>query len=797
MLDHINEVKNYINRSNNWLTSMIRTTKPPKHDSVFSGFDSRFRDLITPDEIIEHWNSVYYRKKYHSILGAKGYPGIINHGWLYSIINDTKTESDFSQFIVPVELDESRKETQRFLNKCLVEVKLKEEESQIVPESLLNKIKAARSKIKALDEGIEKSFKTSIYIKTSSETEDGLDRSVGLITSKLKGLMVIPANLTFQHKAAHECIMPIGRNEIGMTRLMDTTSSARSILLPGLARVDSITDGGVIIGVDYDTGIPIIFSRFDKKLHNFNVAVFAESGSGKTFFTSLDMLHQIQLGNNVFVIDPKNDYSVLIQESGGSVVEIKEGSDNIINPYQLGKWFGSSLATKLQELPVFYKMLFGKDSITDAVAPIVSICNQKIYADCGITDDPATWNNDPPILGDFYNALERYLDGDLLQKRKPSQNEINAGHALWVKIEPFVNGPYKSFFNGQTSVDLSNDIISFNISNVPEMIRTPVMYQILSLSYNTMKETKRGFLTLYLDEAWELFSTNSEYIKKMVKTCRSADMSIYIITQDTADVTSSTASNAVIGNTFMTILMRIKPAFKAQIRGMFDLTSAEADFITTCGKGEGIFIVGATKVKFKTPSAPEEQDLIEKITNRQETCSPDQPSEKFDSSLDFYKNKDLTVNQVKMLIGPGYNYEVVDGPVLGRGNAKYVIKNETGNQGSEHFILTRLLHNEALSLGLDSKISDYGEECDVVIKNLEGVSLGFELETGVNNMKTLISKTKRLNLLLSDPKAKEKLKNWYFVVPSKDRRKYKDLHDSVITAGEVSDLIVKFTENQE
>lgn len=786
MFEHLKELRHFINRSNNPISFVLRTIKPPKQDTYLSGFDSKFRDIVTPDYIIEHWNSIFYRNKYHSIVGVKGYPGQVKHGWLHNLINDAKTDLDFSQFIVPIDLDPSRNATQRFLNKCLTEAKLREDDGLIVPESLMNKIKGARAKIRSLDEGLEKSFKNSIYLKTSASTENGLETNVGRITSKLDGLMIIPSNLTFQHMEGHECIMPIGRNVLDMSRMMDTTSTARSILLPGRARVDDLTQEGTIIGVDYDSGIPIIFNRFDKKLHNFNIAVFAESGSGKTFQTSLDILHQIQVGNNVFVIDPKNDYSVLIQEAGGTVVEIKEGSDNIINPYQLGRGYGNSLATKLQELPVFYKMLFGKDSITDAVIPIVSVCNQKIYKDKGITDDPTTWIHEPPTLPDFYYALEKYLDGTLLPNRTPTQNEINAGHALWTKIEPFVTGPYKSFFSGQTTVDLSNDIISFNISNVPEMIKTPVMYQILSLSYNTMKETKRGFLTLYLDEAWELFSTNSDYIKRVVKTCRSADMAMCIITQDIADVTASSVGNSVIGNTFMTILMRIKPAFKQQIKTMFDLTIAEAEFITSCAKGEGIFIVGNTKVKFKTPAAPQEQELIERITDRQMT----HVDETFDSGRDWYHNKDLTSNQIKILVGD--EYEVVDGPVLGRGNAKYTIKNQTGNQGSDHFIMNRLIYEAAIHTGLDATINDYGEECDVIIKNKDGLSLGFEVETGTNNLKSLISKTKRLDILLNDLKAKDHLEKWFFVCSAKDRRRYLDLHDDVITSGEINRVLSEF-----
>ena len=274
----------------------------------------------------------------------------------------------------------------------------------------------------------------------------------------------------------------------------------------------------------------------------------------------------------------------------------------------------------------------------------------------------------------------------------------------------------------------------------------------------------------------------------MVKTCRSADMSIYIITQDTADVTASSASNAVIGNTFMTILMRIKPAFKTQIKTMFDLTIDEAEFITSCGKGEGIFIVGNTKVKFKTPSAPEEQELIEKITDRQ----MDHVNETFDSGLDWYRNKDLTSNQAKILIGNGY--ESVDGPVLGRGNAKYIILNQTGNQGSDHFIMNRLIQEAASKEDCIVKINDYGDECDIVITNKSGLSLGFEVETGTNNLKSLIKKTKRLDNLISDTKKEETLYKWFFVCSSKDRRKYLDLHDDVITSGEIVQVLSEFKE---
>jgi len=793
MIKHFDEIRDLLHGSNSLISRVFRKPRVPKIDGYVCGFDSVLKELITPDQITEHWNDMEYGDQHHVVIGAAGYPGVVSHGWLYGLINDTRDiQTDFSQFITPIDKDESQRQAERFLNRLLSDTALMEKNNKTVPESLANKIIAIKEKINKMEKGTEKSFKISVYIKTSAENKSILAQQIGIIKSKLNGLMIVPSVLTFRHLPAHECMMPICSDRIGMFRHMDTTSSARSILLPGRARVDSHqTDEGTIIGVEYDSDIPVVFNRFDPALKNANVLVLAGSGAGKTFATTLDIMHQVEIGNAVSIIDPKNDYSNIVNEFNGEVIEIKEGSNTIMNPYQLGTSNADSLATKLQELPAFYEMLVGADAVTAAVKPIIDVCDSKIYTDRMITDDPDTWFNEPPILSEFYESLIQFIEGDIQTRFSTTEPERVAGKAFAAKIRPFCEGAYKSFFNGQTTVDVEGDLISYNLLSVPKMIKSPVMYQILTQQFNYMTARERGYRTLYLDEAWDMLSSNSEHIKRIVKTCRGFGMSMETITQDLADVTGSHAGSAILGNTDTTFLYSIKTAFKDPIKKMFGLTLEEADFLTRCKKGEGIVISGGNKTKIKTPSAPAEKKLIEIGTE----VGIVQQIDRFDSNAVFHACKDLSPGQMKILSDKS-EYVRTTGPLLGRGSGDYYINNTTGNQGSDHFIMTHLIHEKVKSLGLESQIFDYGMNCDVVIENKYRSVLGFEVETGTNNKKDLLEKVNRLNNMSEQNKGEDTPVEWFFVVPSKFKKQYSEVHSNTITSGEVVPLITEFA-NQE
>ena len=164
-------------------------------------------------------------------------------------------------------------------------------------------------------------------------------------------------------------------------------------------------------------------------------------------------------------------------------------------------------------------------------------------------------------------------------------------------------------------------------------------------------------------------------------------------------------------------------------------------------------------------------------------------SEKFQHDIDkgWFQCKQLSLHEVQLLYEAGY--EQVVGPVIGRGTANYMIRNDTTNQSDMHFILTRLIADYVESFGLSSAINDSGHNCDVVATNGNGASIGFEIETGANNFKSdVLNKVNRLNA----NRDQLDLDAWFFVVPSKLRGKYAEVHANTITSGKIGGVLSKF-----
>lgn len=750
-----------------------------RHDRIFNDRKSMYQALLTPDRVINNIDTLQINDEYHAFMGAMGYPGSLSHGWMSTIVDNVdETNMNFSQFITPIETNAAVTKLQRHINDLETEILLNAKGNKITPQTTHEKLLSAKDRMRTMSRGTEKSFDIANYFSVHDHDERTLASAIASLKSTIAGLMIIPSRLYLQSLTGYKCMMPIVSDDLKMTRHMDTTAVARSIALPGRARIAGSTDG-TIIGVEYATGIPIVYNRFKRTNKNANLLLLAQSGAGKTFWTSLDIIHQIEIGNDVVIFDPKPDYVKLVEELGGTNVNITEQSDMGMNPFVLGTGPSDTLTSKIVEIPTFIGMVVG--GVTPAAEGGLLTCVEAIYNDRGIiAEDPSTWGLEPPTMPELYNKLIQYINRKLPSDVPLQQADIISGTALLKHLEPSCKGAYKNFFSGKTTVDLSTKLINYNISAVPESIRDAIMYLLLSNTYDYMTSRERGFRSVYLEEAWALLSANSEHVRNIVKTCRGFGMSLVVITQDLVDITGSSAGEAIIGNCATKVVLSMDVAYAETVGNMVGLTKSESDVLPSSGKGEGYIIVGGTAMRFKTPSAPIERKLIENGTTSKSV------SERFDTSKDFYPCKGLSPQQVGTLEGLGLTR--TPGKRLGPGSADYMIRNKAKNQGSEHFIMTHLIEQVAEELGLDHEINDYGLDFDVTIRNSYGFIIGFEYETGSNNWTDVIDKADRLN----KPSEHSGAKEWYFVVPSKLKDKYAEVHSNTITGGQIKSLLRNF-----
>ena len=775
MFEQIKEIKNSIDSQvATWDVKRSNQQAGRKRSGV-NNIDKSLKLLMMPDSIIEKWDSTVIDGVSQSVIGCAGFPAKIRPKWLNVLVDDN-SDINFTQFVSKIDNQLARDQAQKHLRDLETEVITTERGGNVPSEELRNKVAAIKKRIADLGSGNEAAFDMGLYLKQSDLKPPILREKIAWLKSRLDGLMIIPAELSFKKTDAYKNFMPAGIDHIGMTRELDSSSMAESVLFPGRAIAGGLTADAIYIGVDFDTGVPIFYDKFDKSRNNYNCFTMGKSGSGKSFSESTRIIHEAWAGRSISIIDPKDDYSHVITKLGGVVVKVCEGAEGVrMNPFDIGNGPKDTLTARQQEIPKFLLMLLGPEGVTAAGLPIIDTAVNEIYKARGITSIRETWDREPPTLEDFYDYIENYLNFDDIDRE-----EKQAGKALNRKLKMYVKGSYKNFFNGQTNIQMDEKYISYNLLEIPDTVQDAVMYQIMLKQFAFMIDKSSGKRTLIVDEAWSLMSKESHSIKSLIKLCRYFDLSVELLTQDLGDISKTEVGDAILGNCETKFIFSVEYSERAKVKETFGLSDEQADFISsTRKKGEGLFISSGVVTKIKVIAAPNEKELIEsKVAPMELVCI------KTDLRKLMHSMKDLSTEQKETLENDGY--KSVRSRTLGKGQASYMIK-KTGaaNQSDEHFILTRLIADVAESQDLDVKISDYGKNADVVITNLNEKTLGFEVEMNTNNNSDLLNKVDRLN-------ESKGLDVWYFATSSKDMAKYEKYHNNTISFADVQNCITNF-----
>src|SRR4029453_3362372 len=159
-----------------------------------------------------------------------------------------------------------------------------------------------------------------------------LDEATRRVETQLDGLRCHSRVALFEQERAFRSCVPEGRDPLLIPRNLDTSSLA--ISLP-FASSPLVMERGVLYGVAAQSQSPIIIDPFDSSFLNYNLAVIAPSGSGKSYFTKLLALRHLVAGTEFLVIDPEDEYRAMSGAVGGAVVRLAASSPHRLNPLDL------------------------------------------------------------------------------------------------------------------------------------------------------------------------------------------------------------------------------------------------------------------------------------------------------------------------------------------------------------------------------------------------------------------------------------------------------------------------------
>lgn len=550
------------------------------------------QDIIAPIDIEVDFNHLQMGDYYFRTFFISGYPRFVGPNWLSPIIN-FEHSLRISTFYYPVDSKVIMEKLKRKIAEMEATIYTQMEERKVIDASLKVALSDAQQLQDSIAEGTEKFFHFAMYITIYAPNKDLLEKYSRNVVSTLAAIGVTAKPATLQQEPGFISTQPLGLDKLYVTRNMDTTSLATTF---PFVTSELTMDHGIMYGINMHNKSLVIFDRFE--LENANSVVFAKSGAGKSYFVKLEALRSLMLGTDIIIIDPEREYEDLSRAVGGSYISFSQDKGDKMNPFELSGVYEEGedeLRIKIQSLIGFFKIMF--DGLSNTEISILDRALILTYREKGITYDPATQKNPPPMLEDLYKVLKGMAEEE--------------AHDMARRMERFIIGSGAGVFNEATNFEINNSFTVFSVRDLQEELKPLSMYLMLDFIWTVIRKEKKRRL-LIVDEAWYMMQRkdSAEFMYSIAKRARKYYLGLTTITQDVADFMHNDLGKAIIQNASMSMLMMQSPSAVEAIQEVFHLSDGEKAFLLNCEKGQGLFFAGQNHVAMQVISSVQENTLI-------------------------------------------------------------------------------------------------------------------------------------------------------------------------------------------
>ena len=556
------------------------------------------QDIIAPEAIEVDFTFQKINETFTRTIFVAGYPRSVPANWLSPLINFPH-QINVSMFVYPVDSGEILDNLKRKITEMEAEIQSDLRAGKISNINTDVKLEDARYIREELAKGSERFFQFGLYVTIQAKDKDELDRVTKAIQSTLGSLLIVSKKATLQMDDGFKTTLPMGVDKLQVTRNMDTTSLATTF---PFTSSELTMETGIMYGINEHNDSLVIFDRF--KMENANMVIFAKSGAGKSYTVKLEILRQLMFGAEVIVLDPEHEYEDLAVAVEGEYINFTFNSKAKINPFDLSNLYEegeNELGQKIISLHGLLKVMLGE--MTAQQEALLDRALVAAYKAKGITPDPATQTNEPPLMEDVYKALIGMEDEDA--------NDIAA------RLEKFITGSFRGIFDQKSNINITNQLTVFSVKEMEEALRPIAMYMILDFIWTRVKKDLKKRI-LVVDEAWYFMKhrDSASFIHSMVKRARKYYLGITTITQDVEDFLHNDFGRAIVTNASIQFLMKQSTASVPILSETFYLSQGERQLLVTADVGEGIFFAGQNHVALRVVASDEEHQLI--TTNPEE-----------------------------------------------------------------------------------------------------------------------------------------------------------------------------------
>ncbi|MCT0441941.1 VirB4 family type IV secretion system protein [Lactococcus lactis] len=497
-----------------------------------------------------------------------------------------------------------------------------------------------------------------VYLRADSLAElDDLTENVRNTLIKLQMKPLIPVKATFQ---GFWSTMPINENLLGDYTYKESNTEVASSMFPfDDAEILDLKPRSDIEGINKDTNSLIAIDMLDRNTTlNQNMVVIGTSGVGKTTYMIQKILRYAIQDYQIYIIDPENEYTRIVEALGGSVLHLTSNAKYKINPLQI---FSEEILSadeavtnldelvkdKIQRLKGFFEVL--KDNMTQVEKAIMDNIVKNAYINSGILKYNRLneiKNEQWPTLSNVYDELTK------LSEKDPEKFKT-------IKDFYFILGSYthgsNTLFDGATNINLDTKIVSFDLKPLQseQEVQAGAYLNTFQYLWDEITKDRKKRKKLFVDEFHflTLHKSASTFFHQAYKRFRKYNAGAIAGTQQIQDViegqtdSGQNIGEAIIGNSFTKVF------FGLDGKGVDDITSKlrmnfsekEKKLLERRRQGDALIIYGSQRAFMNVELTEEELRLIdpEAYKEKYDRETAEQPS--------YQKRVVLTPTEIEML----------------------------------------------------------------------------------------------------------------------------------------------------
>lgn len=497
-----------------------------------------------------------------------------------------------------------------------------------------------------------------VYLRADSLAElDDLTENVRNTLIKLQMKPLIPVKATFQ---GFWSTMPINENLLGDYTYKESNTEVASSMFPfDDAEILDLKPRSDIEGINKDTNSLIAIDMLDRNTTlNQNMVVIGTSGVGKTTYMIQKILRYAIQDYQIYIIDPENEYTRIVEALGGSVLHLTSNAKYKINPLQI---FSEEILSadeavtnldelvkdKIQRLKGFFEVL--KDDMTQVEKAVMDNIVKNAYINSGILKYNRLneiKNEQWPTLSNVYDELTK------LSEKDPEKFKT-------IKDFYFILGSYthgsNTLFDGATNINLDTKIVSFDLKPLQseQEVQAGAYLNTFQYLWDEITKDRKKRKKLFVDEFHflTLHKSASTFFHQAYKRFRKYNAGAIAGTQQIQDViegqtdSGQNIGEAIIGNSFTKVF------FGLDGKGVDDITSKlrmnfsekEKKLLERRRQGDALIIYGSQRAFMNVELTEEELRLIdpEAYKEKYDRETAEQPS--------YQKRVVLTPTEIEML----------------------------------------------------------------------------------------------------------------------------------------------------